>query len=88
MGPAGLTAVFGMGTGGAPQVSSPEWPRLAVRRAGTESEQHVGPADRARRTSPGGRPGTRTGLVSHRRQRSSDLKTERSGGSRGDPSVH
>ena len=24
MGPAGLTAVFGMGTGGAPQVSSPE----------------------------------------------------------------
>ena len=31
MGPAGLTAVFGMGTGGAPQVSSPECPHQAVR---------------------------------------------------------
>ena len=32
MGPAGLTAVFGMGTGGAPRVSSPERLGLAVRR--------------------------------------------------------
>ena len=31
MGPAGLTAVFGMGTGGAPQVSSPESGAQAVR---------------------------------------------------------
>ena len=31
MGPAGLTAVFGMGTGGAPQVSSPGCPVGAVR---------------------------------------------------------
>lgn len=31
MGPAGLTAVFGMGTGGTPQVSSPECPRRAVK---------------------------------------------------------
>ena len=30
MGPAGLTAVFGMGTGGAPPVSSPESDRGAV----------------------------------------------------------
>ena len=33
MGPAGLTAVFGMGTGGAPQVSSPESAGGAVRPA-------------------------------------------------------
>ena len=33
MGPAGLTAVFGMGTGGAPQVSSPESAGRAVRPA-------------------------------------------------------
>ncbi len=31
MGLAGLTAVFGMGTGGAPPVSSPEFGRGAVR---------------------------------------------------------
>ncbi len=30
MGPAGLTAVFGMGTGGAPPVSSPEIGRAGV----------------------------------------------------------
>ena len=34
MGPAGLTAVFGMGTGGAPPVSSPETGRAAVRPRG------------------------------------------------------
>ena len=34
MGPAGLTAVFGMGTGGAPQVSSPEGGPGAVRPRG------------------------------------------------------
>jgi len=31
MGPAGLTAVFGMGTGGTPRVSSPEGEGGAVR---------------------------------------------------------
>ena len=43
MGLAGLTAVFGMGTGGAPPVSSPEFGREAVRplgRGGSEEWPH------------------------------------------------
>ena len=84
MGPAGLTAVFGMGTGGAPQVSSPEWPRLAVRRAGTESERHAGSVGRGepRRMT---RCQDRSGGT--HKQRSKLLKADRSGGSRGDPSL-
>ena len=35
MGPAGLTAVFGMGTGGAPPVSSPESDRRDTQAAPT-----------------------------------------------------
>jgi hypothetical protein len=44
MGPAGLTAVFGMGTGGTPQVWSPEnRPGGGQARPGARSRWHVTP---------------------------------------------
>jgi hypothetical protein len=42
MGLAGLTAVFGMGTGGAPPVSSPECGRDVVKRLGREYRPVIG----------------------------------------------
>jgi hypothetical protein len=49
MGPAGLTAVFGMGTGGAPPVWSPESGRGTIKSAGRGSESGVGTVERGDR---------------------------------------
>ncbi len=73
MGPAGLTAVFGMGTGGAPPVSSPELGRAGVspggrggdRRDSTVGRTRVGswPGDHPRSRAPTGRGSLRLGMV-------------------------
>ena len=77
MGPAGLTAVFGMGTGGAPQVSSPEWGRLAVRRADTEAERHAGSSGRGEPRPDNPVPGP---VRCHTQATRSTCRTERSAG--------
>ena len=55
MGPAGLTAVFGMGTGGAPPAWSPESARGAVRPPGPALDASVSPGSGRTRSSVAGR---------------------------------